>query len=139
MPTIRGCFSPPSSPPPAPSEIPWDDIYHSMRVTSISMSVTLLDVERGGQRTHAFSYIAMALWSAMEDLPLTVSTWSFSTVVNRSRPDIALMSACLQFFSEAERILVLDRVLRQIAANISDDENLQALRAIRSRLESGEM
>eukprot|EP00171_Calliarthron_tuberculosum_P020134 IDg20134t1 len=78
----------------------------------------------------------MALWSAMDDLPLT--PWSFSDVVNQSRPDIALMSACLRFFSEAERILVLDRVLRQIAANISDNENIQVLRAIRSRLESGE-
>eukprot|EP00171_Calliarthron_tuberculosum_P023892 IDg23892t1 len=122
MPAIRGCFSPPSSPPPAPSEIPWDRIFHSMRVTSISMSLSLLRVERGGQKTHAFSYIAMALWSAMDDLLLTV--WTFSDVANQARPDIALMSACLRFFGEAERILVLERVLRQIAANISENENL---------------
>eukprot|EP00171_Calliarthron_tuberculosum_P009391 IDg9391t1 len=128
MPAILGCFSPPSSPPPTPSEILWDRIFQSMRVTDISMSLALLCVERGGQRTHAFSYISMALWSAMDDLPLT--PWTFSDIVNQARPDIALISAWLRFFGEAERILVLDRVLRQISANISDNENLLVLRVI---------
>eukprot|EP00171_Calliarthron_tuberculosum_P007935 IDg7935t1 len=69
-----------------------------MRVTSIFMSLTLLGVERGGQRTHAFSYLAMALRSAMDDLPLT--TWTSSDVVNEARADINLLSACLRFFGE---------------------------------------
>eukprot|EP00171_Calliarthron_tuberculosum_P008185 IDg8185t1 len=48
------------------------------------------------------------------------------------------MSACFRFFGEAERVLVLDRVLRQIAAKISGIENLQVLRVLRSNLDSGE-
>eukprot|EP00171_Calliarthron_tuberculosum_P005216 IDg5216t1 len=52
----------------------------------------------------------MALWSAIDDLPLT--PWTFSSVVNEARGDIALISACLWFFREVERVLVLDRVLR---------------------------
>eukprot|EP00171_Calliarthron_tuberculosum_P012162 IDg12162t1 len=97
MPVIRGCFSPPSSPPPEPSVIPWDRIFHSMSVTNISISLTLLGAERGGQRTHAFSYIAIALWSAMDDLPLTL--WTFSDVVNEARADINLKMAVLHFLA----------------------------------------